>query len=414
MKKTGILLLLCLLTSLAYAASRVTITVQAGLNDRTDCIVSADVSALELKESSFVEFYEKIGKEKKIIPCQLAWEAGKAPRLYWILDGTTQAGAVRTFIARKTKKKQPSEQLMTIEDTRNALVLKKDGKNILQYNYTHVAPPAGVDPAYGRSGFIHPAYSPSGNILTTIQPKDHYHHYGIWNPWTRMEYDGKTYDLWNIGNKQGTVKARDIEETFQGDVFAGYTASLDHYIFTPEEEKVIMNELWKIKAWNVGGSFLWDFESHLFPSTPLPILLKEYRYGGFVYRATEEWTKENCEMFTSEGKTRQQIDGSTAHWIYVTGDTKTGRSGMLFLAHPANDYSPEPLRIWDENANNKRGDVFINFAPTKNKDWALMPNGHYVLRYRVLSYEGEMTKERADQLWNEFAYPPVIIVNPMR
>jgi hypothetical protein len=296
---------------------------------------------------------------------------------------------------------------MDIEDTRNALILKKDGKSILQYNYTRVEPPEGVDKAYGRSGFIHPAWSPEGNILTTIQPKDHYHHYGIWNPWTQVVYDDVLYDLWNIGDKKGTVRAKAIEETCKGDVLAGYTASLDHYIFTPSEEKVIINELWKIKAWNVFGGFLWDFESLLHPSTPLPVLLQQYRYAGLGYRATEEWTRENCEMMTSEGKTRQEIDGSTARWIYITGQTKTGRSGLLFLGHPENYNAPEPLRIWNEEANGGRGDAFINFAPTKDKDWLLQPGNTYRLRYRILSYEGEMTSGQAGRLWNDFAYPPV-------
>jgi hypothetical protein len=144
------------------------------------------------------------------------------------------------------------------------------------------------------------------------------------------------------------------------------------------------------------------------PVTSLPVLLKEYRYAGFGYRATAEWTKENCEMLTSEGKTRPEIDGSTARWVYVTGETKTGRSGLLFLGYPANYNAPEPLRIWDGQANNGRGDVFINFAPTKTKDWELKPGEKYALKYRLVSYEGEMTAERANQLWNDFAFPPEV------
>jgi hypothetical protein len=390
-------------------AGKIKITVHAGPYDREDCIVSADVSALNLHGSSAVRLFEITGKQKRVVPCQLATtEQGKTSILHWILDGKTDAGSVRIFVAEKAKKKKDGS-LMEVEDNQKALILKKGDKNILQYNYAHVEPPAGVDRSYGRSGFIHPAYSPDGNILTAIQPKDHYHHYGIWNPWTRVMYDGKMYDLWNLMDKQGTVRARNIEDIYRGDVFAGYTANLDHYIFTPEEEKVIMNECWKIKAWNVPEGFLWDFESHLHPSTPLPVLLKEYRYAGFGYRATEDWTKENCEMLTSEGKTRQQIDGSVARWIYITGATKTGRSGLLFMGHPENCNFPEPLRIWDEKANGGRGDAFINFAPAKNKDWELKSGEHYLLRYRVLSYEGKMTKEKADRLWNDFAHPVIVV-----
>ncbi|GHV08001.1 hypothetical protein FACS1894160_1540 [Bacteroidia bacterium] len=408
MRKISVLILLfCACLSVA-ARDKINIVIQAGDYDREDCVVSAEVSPLNFNGSEIILYETAKGKKQKVVS-QLA--SGKKPVLYWILTGKTPAGSSRTFVAEWSKKKQSSAKYqMEIEDTQKALVLKKNGKPVLQYNYAHLDPPQGVDKSFGRSGFIHPAYSPDGNILTTIQPKDHRHHFGIWNPWTHLVYDGILYDLWNIGDKQGTVRAKDIEAIYQGNIFAGYVAGLDHFIFTPAGEKIVMNEQWDIKTWNTGEGFLWNFTSYLHPSTPLPVLLQQYRYAGFGYRATEEWTKENSEMFTSEGKTRQQIDGSTARWIYVTGQTKTGRSGLLFLGHPENYNSPEPLRIWDEAANDGRGDVFINFAPTKNKDWELKPGNTYALRYQVLSYEGEMTSERANRIWNDFAYPPSVAI----
>jgi hypothetical protein len=408
MRKISVLiLLLCACLSIS-AGNKINIVVQAGDYDREDCVVSADISDLNPNKSEII-LYETTKGKKQQVNSQLA--NGKKQVLYWVLNGKTPAGSARTFVAEPAKKKQSSAKYpMETEDTQKALVLKKNGKPILQYNYAHLDPPQGVDKSFGRSGFIHPAYSPDGNVLTTIQPKDHRHHFGIWNPWTHLVYDGVLYDLWNIGEKQGTVKAKDIENIYQGNIFSGYVAGLDHFIFTPAGEKIVMNEQWDIKAWNTGDGFLWDFTSYLHPSTSLPVLLQEYRYAGFGYRATEEWTKENSEMFTSEGKSRQQIDGTTARWIYVTGKTKTGRSGLLFLGHPENYNSPEPLRIWDETANDGRGDVFINFAPTKNKDWELKPGNTYTLRYQVLSYEGEMTGERANRLWNDFAYPPLVTI----
>lgn len=399
-----------LLASSLWAGGKKHVMVKAGDYSRTDCVVSVKLSDLGMDKSANIILFEKNGKKKKPVDCQVISEKGGTPVLYWILDGNTPAGASREYMLQETKK-QGKEGAMVVDDTERALVLKKNGKEVLQYNYAITNPPAGVDKSYERSGFIHPAYSPKGNILTTIQPKDHYHHYGIWNPWTKLEYDGGIYDLWNLGDKKGTVRAKTVENIYQGNVCAGYDANLDHYIFTPAGEKVIMNEVWRVKTWNVSGGFLWDFESDLSPSTSLPVLLKAYRYAGFGWRATEEWTKENCEMFTSEGKTRQQIDGTTARWIYVTGQCgQNGRSGLLFLGHPANRKSPEPLRIWDENANGGRGDAFVNFAPTKNEDWKLEPGKAYTLRYRVFSYDGEMNREQADRLWNDFAYPPVVTV----
>jgi hypothetical protein len=405
MKKTITFLSLALSVACqAIYANKITFSVYAGAYDRKDCIVSVEIPAGKGDSDWILSERQKTAKVR--IPSQTVRTEGKTV-LYWILSGQTKAGAVRTFIAESVKK-QPKQDIMEVEDTRKALILKKDGKTVLQYNYAYLEPPTGVDAVFRRSGFLHPVCSPAGNVLTTVQPKDHYHHFGIWNPWTHVVYDGKLYDLWNLGEKQGTVRAESVKNTVQGAVFSRFDATLAHVIFTPDGEKTVMDEQWDVTAWNIPDGFLWDFESHLHPSTSLPVLLQQYRYAGFGYRATEEWTKENCIMMTSERKSRQEIDGTTARWIYITGDTETGRSGLLFMGHPGNYNAPEPLRIWDETANGGRGDAFINFAPTKNKDWELKAGGHYVLRYRALAYEGEMTFEQADRLWNEFACPPVV------
>ena len=64
--------------------------------------------------------------------------------------------------------------------------------------------------------------------------------------------------------------------------------------------------------------------------------------------------------------------------------------------------APEPLRIWDQNANRGRGDVYVNFCPTKTQDWRLVPGQTYELRYRVLTYDGSLDPERAERLWQEY------------
>jgi len=412
MKNSVLFICLCLFASCGRSVNEVEIVVSAGPFDRVDCVVSVQIPDLGwLDEGSTVELVETTaGQAAEIVPCQIVTENGNTPVLYWILNGNTKAGSSRTYLAHKIKKVLPAGFSMRVQDTSNMLVLKKDEMPVLNYNYAILPPPPGVDKAYERSGFIHPAYSPSGFVLTAIQPKDHYHHFGIWNPWTRMEYNQVVYDLWNLGDKQGTVRAKSITSTVEGDVVSGFVAVLDHVIFTPAEEKLIMTEHWNVRAWNVGEGFLWDFESNLYPTTSLPITLKEYRYGGFVYRATEQWTRYNCEVIASEGLTRQHIDGSTARWIYTTGETENGRSGILMLGHPDNHNAPQPLRIWDEEANNGRGDVMINFAPAKFTDWTLEPSHTYRLRYRIYTYDGEMTDALANRLWNDFAVPPTVEV----
>ena len=412
MKRFALFIYLCLTAPLVWSENGIKIIVNAGSFDRMDCTVSAVIQGWDIIDDGFsVELTETTtGLPQEQIPCQLIMENGNIPTLYWILKGNTPAGSSRTFTAQIIKKNPSSGYSMRVQDVSDALILKKNETPVLHYHYAIIPPPPGVDKSYERSGFLHPVYSPSGFVLTAIQPEDHYHHFGIWNPWTRMEYDSAVYDLWNIGDKQGTVRAQSIASVLEGNVLSGFIAVLNHVIFTPEEEKNIMTEHWNVRTWNVPDGFLWDFDSHLFPATSLPVTMKEYRYGGFIYRATEQWTKDNCEVVSSEGLPRRLIDGSTARWIYTTGETESGRSGILFLGHPDNVNAPQPLRIWDEDANNGRGDVFINFAPSKFADWKLEPYRDYRLRYRIYTFDGVMTDELANRLWNDFAEPPTVEV----
>lgn len=401
-------LFLSLCCSFAIDAKSFKIKVKSGDYPRKDCIVYIDLSDILNNANLEPTLFDL--SNKKNIDCQLIFNEDRAPLLTWIMSGETKAHSERNYLLKLKNKKRNSKNnclIMTVVDNNQDLTLKNKNKNVLKYKYTITEPPKGVSDNFKRSGYIHPAYSPKGNILTTIQPKDHYHHYGIWNPWTRIEYDGQIYDLWNLGDKKGTVRSEKIEDVFEGNICSGFVADLGHFIFTPSGEKKIINEKWTLNSWNIENGFLWDFTSTLNPATNLPVLIKAYRYAGFGWRATEDWTKENCEMFTSEGKDRKNIDGSNARWIYVTGQCgDNGKSGLLILSHPSNQSYPEPLRIWDKKANNGRGDAFVNFAPTKNKDWNLDSGKTYKLHYRVYAYDGEMNKDKAECIWIDFAYPP--------
>jgi len=292
-----------------------------------------------------------------------------------------------------------------VEKGPDDLVLKNPaGKSLLTYRYTVKQPPAGVDKAYGRAGYIHPLNTPSGKVLTTIQPEDHYHHYGLWNPWTHVEYRGQLYDLWNIGDKTGTVRFVSFEDTFSDAEKAGFETVHDHVVFDEGKETVIMREHLRITVSQLDAHrYQCDIYSELQPTTEADVILKEYRYGGLGFRATPEWTNANSGVLTSSGKTRKDADGSLERWAIVSGKLGDGEGGILFLSHPDNYNFPEPVRVWPEDANGGRGDQFFNFSPTKNKDWKLEAGNTYTLRYRLVIFDGTLSPEEAERTWESFS-----------
>ncbi|MGN6617001.1 MAG: PmoA family protein [Ilyomonas sp.] len=334
--------------------------------------------------------------------------------LWWMIkSGDGSAKTNRTFELIKRKEKTEAESPLKLVEKDSALLITAYGKNVLQYQHAIHYPPKGVDTAFKRSGFLHPLWSPSGNVLTQINPPDHWHHVGIWNPWTDVIFRGKKVDFWNLGDKKGTVRFAHFISKDEGPVYAGFKALQEHVVLNDSlthAPVVAMNEVWDVRVYNIGEKmWLWDFTSSLNCATDDSVLLKEYRYGGFGFRASSDWNNQNSKVLTSENKTRKDADASRARWCMIDGDMKQGHSGILFMGSPTNYNFPEPMRVWPENMNG-RGDVFFSFSPTRNTDWPLAPGKDYVLKYRVLVYENTITPQQAEAVWKSFAQPPKVTV----
>jgi hypothetical protein len=274
-------------------------------------------------------------------------------------------------------------------------------------------PPEEADPLYKRSGFIHPLWSPGGQVLTRIQPPDHYHHYGIWGPWTKTHIGERAIDFWNLKLGQGTVKFAGFLSETEGEVFSGFKALQQHIDFgAVGPDQIAMNEILDVRVWNISDDIrVIDYTTTLNSPLENGIMLDAYRYGGGIgFRATEKWHKDNCTVLTSDGKTRVDADGSYARWCIVEGesDTNEGRSGILFLSHPSNRMHPEPMRVWPLDANGGRGDMYFEFVPIRHDDWKLNSNQDYTLKYRMVVFDGEMDAKTAEMYWNSFAENPVI------
>ena len=92
------------------------------------------------------------------------------------------------------------------------------------------------------------------------------------------------------------------------------------------------------------------------------------------------------------------------------GPTDQGPAGVLIMSHPSNHAHPEPQRIWPSNSNGGRGDIFFNYTPIQKADWTLKPGRDYVFRYRFYVYHKELSADKADALWADFAHPPKVKV----
>ena len=303
------------------------------------------------------------------------------------------------------KQAPTTHSAIKIAENEGQLEIYQNERKIIGYQMAIKGVPKGVSENYQRSGYLHPVNTPRGKRLTRIQPEDHYHHYGIWNPWTHTLFEGDTLDFWNLYKKQGTVRFAEMLKKNTGPVFSEFEVLHEHIVLKNDADKLALNEIQNIKVFPLNQSqYLMDITIQYECATDQPFKIIQYRYGGFGWRTTEEWDNQNSRVLSSEGNTRKNADGSTARWCIVDGKLNDGHGGALMLSHPENYNHPEPLRVWPEDQYG-RGDLFVNFATTKTTDWTFEPGKTYTLKYQLIVYDGKMEVASAEQAWNQFAKP---------
>ena len=354
-------------------------------------IASAELNKSLLKgDLRLIELSEK---GKKEVPYQK-----DGTKIYW----KTSSDASRY---RLEKEKPTDHNPVQLIENEEQLEVYQNGTKIIGYQKALKGMPEGVSEAYQRNGYLHPVNTPKGKRLTRIQPEDHYHHYGIWNPWTHTLFEGDTLDFWNLNKKQGTVRFAKLLKKNTGPIFSEIEVLHEHVVLKDGANKVALNEIQNIKTTPLSDTqYLMDITINYECATEESFKIIQYRYGGFGWRTTEEWDNQNSRVLSSEGNTRKTADGSTARWCIVDGKLGQGYGGALMLSHPENYNHPEPLRVWPEDMYG-RGDLFVNFATTKTTDWTFEPGKKYTLKYQLIVYDGTMETTTAEQAWKQFAEP---------
>jgi hypothetical protein len=269
--------------------------------------------------------------------------------------------------------------------------------------------PRGVDDVFLRGGYLHPLYTPEGVPVTGDYPEDHYHHHGIWSAWTRTRFEDHAIDFWNLADRQGKVDFRRLEQTWQGPVFAGFTATLEHVDLLGDVPVVALNERWTVTTYQTHARkppyFVVDLVSTQETATEAPLLLEEYTYGGFALRGHAQWSDpSNVAFTTSEGLGRIEGNDAKGRWCALGGQVFGSSVGVAMLGHPENFRAPQTLRIHPEHPS-------LAFAPVKDGPFTIEPGSPYLSRFRIVSFDGPVERELVERLWRDYATPARVTVD---
>ncbi len=374
------------------------ITVSAGDTARSDAIVSVALPD-RIKVEGGLSLVEITSSGRRPVASQIG--NSRPPRLWWVLDGNTPAKGIRRYELEAGK--GAAAEGVTMRRGAKTLDALHGKDLVFQYNHAPVEPPEGVGPEFTRSAYINPLFSPGGKLLTEDFPADHYHHKGIWFPWTSTEFDGKKIDFWNLGKKEGTVRHVGYGDIESGPVFGRFVAK--HEFVDLTQNKVALNETWEVTLYGTGGKkagmWIFDLRSRQSCASKSPLLLKKYRYGGMGYRGPKEWKGDNYVVLSSEGKTKKDGHTTRAKWCAHSGSIDGTWITVVVMGCPKNLRFPEPMRIWP------KGGCFFNYTLVQAGDLEMVPDKEYTFTYRFFVHEGKIDAERAERAWQDFGNPPV-------
>lgn len=390
---------------------RFSMAVENGIN--TPVSIPLDMIDYNLDTTALV-LYQVDNSGETRIASQV--EPGISARLWFVMEARKGQEVVRHYVLRLEEKPDPVAHVITLDQDLTDICIKQYDKPVLKYRIGVIYPPDSAAPEFQdhlhkiikHGAYIHPLWSPGGEVLTQIQPADHPHHFGLWGSHNYAHIGERKVNFWDLRLGMGTVKFEGFTSKVEGEVFGGFEAVQNNIDFgAAGEDQIAISELLDVRSWNTGeGTWMVDYTTTMFTDLSTGVQIDQFRYGsGIGLRATRKWNVNTCKVLTSEGKILENADASTGRWCIMEGisDTEEGRSGVLFLSHPSNFGHPEPFRIWPKPEHG----AFFNFTPVRNKAWRMEPNTPYAQKYRMIVFDGEMTAERAEKYWQAFAKSPL-------
>ncbi len=392
------------------ASGRLPLTVRAGKHDRKDTPVRFEIPEAALGnpvrkalEAGPVGLTLRPAGGGPDLVAQVDRPEGRGPRVTFTLPGPLAAGSEAKFIL-ATDAPASVKSPWSLTPSGGGLELVHGKQPVFKYNTSPVSN-AKYPPIQTRDGYIHPAYSPSGALITGDYSVNHPHHRGFFLAYTKTKSGEHESDYWNIHQDKGKIFHDGVLHSAVGPVTASFATK---HKWVGKGKDVTLRERWDVEAIEVPGANYWLFDiTSTQQAEGHPMELPPYRYGGMAYRGPEPWLKGTLDVLTNENRHRVDGDQKPAKWMDLTGPISEGSStyaGAMMADHPSNINHPTVIRVHPTKL------PFFSYVPSHDKKVVIPTDTPTVFKYRVLIHDGRPDKALDDRIWRDFAEPPVVSV----
>lgn len=393
-RPSSTLILLCLIFPPPTGAEEVTLEVIADDKARVNSVVDAPLPPALSQHRHFTLTRVDTGQS---VPVQ-AHQA----RLVWIVRDPLKPGTVRRYRLAPTSDK-PKSNRVTVSDDKKRLLVRVDEKPVLAYNHAVVPSPDPKQPYYAKSGYIHPVYNPSGQVVTDDFNPDHAHQHGIMMAWRQMTFEGRSTNGWDQKAGLGRVEHVKVESSGDGPVFGHFTARLRHVDLTaPGGAKPVLDESWHVQVYAFDAEFLFDVTSTQTCASDKPVTIDRIHYGGMAIRGHADWHKNRSfDYLTSEGKTKADGNQTRPNWVDLSGPVEGRPTGVTILNHPGNFRFPQPVRLHPTMP-------YFCYTPAAIDSFTIAPGKPFVSRYRFLVHDGKLDADLVERIRRDYSNPPEV------
>lgn len=348
---------------------------------------------------------------------------GKPVALQTDADGTTRflvatqkSGQTLAFTLTSAAPAATNTAGVAISSEPGDLRVTVGGQPVLSYRVDPAAVPrADIKPEILRAGYIHPVFSPAGHLVTDDYPSNHVHHHGIWAPWTKTKFQGRSPDFWNMHNKTGAEHLVAVDRTWSGPVHGGVEARLRSIDLSAPSPVTALNSIWALTVYALPDAAkparVFDLVVTHACATSDALVLPKYHYGGFGIRGARGWNGpgDAARFLTSEGITdRIKGNDSRARWVYLGGAINPAGdlAGTAVLGHPDNFRSPQPVRLHPNMP-------YFSLVPQQLGEFAIEPGKPYVSRYRFVVTDGAPDSAFLEACYRAYATPSIPALSPL-
>jgi hypothetical protein len=156
-----------------------------------------------------------------------------------------------------------------------------------------------------------------------------------------------------------------------------------------------------------GGNLLIDATILVSADAAVALRFGDTDDGGFAFRLSDEFRQDRGATLTNSDSLTgtEQIWGKPAKWVDYSGAVNGARLGVTMIDHPANVRHPTRWHARGYSLNAANPFALRSFTKEKAADGSYsLPAGDQLrLRYLVVVHEGDLSRERIEQYFKNFA-----------